>query len=145
MNRRRIKILNWTLVGLGIAILALGVTLAITIASTGAYPGPWFGRGAQGGFHAWGGYGFGQGPGFEPGFRGMWAGMHMAGGLVLLAAIALLALAFSRRRYHGSAGPDGLRGEADAVGFLRVEFAEGRISEDEYRARLAALRETRRS
>ncbi|MDA8425211.1 MAG: hypothetical protein M0Z80_03660, partial [Treponema sp.] len=86
MNRRRIRILNWTLAGLGIAILAIGVTLAITISSTGAWPGPWLGRGGQG-FPPWGGAELGQGPGFEHGFRGMWMGMHMAGGLVFLGAI----------------------------------------------------------
>jgi uncharacterized membrane protein len=143
MNRRRIRALNWTLLGLGIAILALGAALAIGISSTGAWSGPWFGRGGQG-LHAWGGPGLGQGPGFEPGFRGMWMGMHLAGGLVSLAVIALLALAFSRRRFHRPAALGGHPREEDALGLLRVEFAEGTISEDEYRGRLAALEDTRR-
>ncbi|HUW42308.1 MAG TPA: hypothetical protein VMV90_14975 [Rectinemataceae bacterium] len=143
MNRARIRVLNWTLVGLGIAILALGAAIAIGISSTGAFPGPWFGRGGPG-FHAWGGPGPGQGPGFEPGFRGLWMGMHMAGGLVVLAVIALLALAFSRRRFHRPVELGGQRHEDDAEGLLRVEFAEGKVSEDEYRGRLAALQDTRR-
>jgi uncharacterized membrane protein len=70
--------------------------------------------------------------------------MHMAGGLVVFGLVALLALAFYRRRFHRPAELGGHLHEGDALALLRVEFAEGKISEDEYRGRLAALRETRR-
>ncbi len=133
MQQKKTRALNWTLLGLGIAIAALGTTLALTMSSTGLFPGPWFDRGGEG-FARGGAFAFGRG------FGGMWMGMHMMGGVILFAVIVFAALALLRRQGFRQGTFAGHAHEEDATTLLRVEFAEGRISEDQYKERLAALK-----
>ena len=134
MQQKRTRVLTWTLVGLGIAILALGTTLALTMPSTGPFPGPWLGRGGEG-FAPWGRFAFGQG------YGGMWMGMHMVGGAILFIIIAFAVLALLRRQAFRREGSASMLMEGRNSTLLRIEFAEGRISEAEYRERLAVLKE----
>jgi hypothetical protein len=81
-------------------------------------------------------------------------GPHGLGGFIVVAAIVALAiLAFRRHPGHGPGGQGGPYGhghggpaepgcgprEDEAVAILRRGFAEGRLTEEEYRTRLAAL------
>ncbi len=158
MRSSRRRATTWTLVALGIAIIALGGVLAATFPwqagwpqtgwpqtagpqtagpqtaapQTGApqasgpqasvpptgYPGPWYG------YHR--GWGFPHGPRFFGG-----------GLLIALIVILVVTVAVRRGRYWGHDGRD--RG-LDAEEILRRTFAEGRITEEEYKSRLAALR-----
>jgi uncharacterized membrane protein len=141
MNRSRKRAITVTLVVLGIAIIALGGLLAATF--------PWS---QQAGFpfaHMWS-----QGPGVTPGQAvpegpGGWYGPHHAwgfmrgprlfGGGLLIAFLVILAVIFAvrRGRYWGH---DGRERGLDAEEILRRTFAEGRITEEEYKSRLGALR-----
>ncbi|MGO8692103.1 MAG: hypothetical protein ACLQMF_00385 [Rectinemataceae bacterium] len=134
MRQKRTRALTWTLVGLGIAILVLGTTLALTMPSTGPFPGPWLDRGGEG-FAPWGRFAVGQG------YGGMWMGMHMVGGVILFIIIVFAVLALLRRRNFRQGRFGEHAHEGDAITLLRIEFAEGRISEAEYRERLAVLKE----
>ncbi|MGH3344610.1 MAG: SHOCT domain-containing protein [Carbonactinosporaceae bacterium] len=79
---------------------------------------------------AWGGHGWGDGPGaWWPVFPLLWA--------LLWAAIIITAIVLWRRR--AAAGPS--RG-GESV--LAERYARGDISEDEYGKRLAVLRRSRR-
>ncbi len=152
MRSKRNRALSWTLLGLGVAIVGLG--LALTLAS------PYAGRDGS----AWAGRGGGrQAFGLEPRGRG-WMGTYpfagrglMMGrglgagnlwlGFLAAAGIVLIAGAFVSRA--GRKAPDAAPSEgtagADAIADIRLAFAEGRLSEADYRSRLAVLHETRRS
>ncbi|MCX7023031.1 MAG: hypothetical protein NT080_00240 [Spirochaetes bacterium] len=163
MHLKKRRALTWTLVGLGIAIVALGTALFLTMPPPGYYPGPMHGRGywqprggdpqadidgtdgpgaapgagPRGGkvFAPWGPNAFGRG------HRGMSGGPHMIFGIFFVGVIVLIGFLVARPGFHHPGRFDGtVRGE-DAVSLLRREFAEGRVSEEEYRKRLAALRE----
>jgi len=151
MHRLRKRAITWTLVALGIAIIALGGVLAATF--------PWS---QQAGFpysHFWA---QGQGapptgapqPGVAPqgvpplgpggwyGYHHGWGLMHgprFFGGGLLIALIVILAVTFAVRRGRYWAH-DGRERGLDAEEILRRTFAEGRITEEEYKNRLAALR-----
>jgi len=151
MKMKRAKALTFVLIGLGIAIAALGTTLFLTAPESRSYFGHMGGldyrfEGAR--EQAQDGRGetlpplgprFGQGR-FDRGRFGMMAGHGFPGGILLpLALFALVIYAVRRRHDH-------LRGtgacpsrEEDAVSILRRDFAEGKIGEDDYRKRLAAL------
>jgi uncharacterized membrane protein len=123
MNRSRKRAITVTLVVLGIAVVALGGLLAAAF--------PWS---QQAGFpftHMWS-----QGQGAAPGF--MHGPRFFGGGLLVLVVVVLLvSLAVGRGRYWGH---DGRERGLDAEEILRRTFAEGRITEEEYKSRLGALR-----
>jgi uncharacterized membrane protein len=77
-----------------------------------------------------------QGQGVPPGFM---HGPRFFGGGLLIAILVIFLIGFAvrRGRYWGHAGHD--RG-LDAEEILRRTFAEGRITEEEYKSRLNALR-----
>lgn len=138
MNRSRRRALTWALVALGIAMVALGGVLVAAF--------PWSQAGAPFA-HFWG-QGQGLPPGAQPG-DGPWYGYphgwgffhgprFFGGGLfILVLAILVISLAARRWRYHRFSGPDE---RLDAEEILRRLFAEGRITEEEYKSRLGALR-----
>ena len=135
MNRSRKRAITWTLVALGIAIMALGGVLAATFpwsqgmspfaSPTGTpptgvpLPGGWYGY-----HHGWG---FMHGPRF------------FGGGLLIIVLVILL-ISFAVRRWRHGGYYYGREGRLDAEEILRRTFAEGRITEEEYKSRLDALR-----
>jgi uncharacterized membrane protein len=138
MRTSRRRALTWALVALGIAMIALGGVLIATF--------PW--SQASGPFaHFWG-QGQGVPPGAQPGY-GPWYGYphgwgffhgprFFGGGLFILVLVILVISLMARRGgYHRSYSPDE---RLDAEEILRRTFAEGRISEEEYKSRLSALR-----
>ena len=138
MRKSRMRALTWALVALGIAMVALGGVLLATF--------PWSQAGAPFA-HFWG-QGQGLPPGAQPG-AGPWYGYphgwgffhgprFFGGGLVILVlVIVVISLAARRWRYHRFDGP----GEhLDAEEILRRSFAEGKITEEEYKSRLSVLR-----
>ncbi|MDP3178120.1 MAG: hypothetical protein Q8M76_09470, partial [Spirochaetaceae bacterium] len=127
------------LVGLGVIIAALGTTLVLTMPA--GRGGAWFGDATE----------KAEGdprllPGFERGYR--WTPMaHRSfpgSSLFPLLFVGLAAFAIAAAFRHGmrrnGRACDAV-GHEDAIAVLRREFAEGRISEEEYRQRQAALRE----
>jgi uncharacterized membrane protein len=162
MRSKKRRALTWVLAGLGLAIIAVGLILVLTGPAAGAAwrhgPGYAFGRGYEGQAPAEGGNGQdaapklgrefrdGWGPGRMPmrGAGAMFLGPSM-GFCLVFAVLGLFVIATAVRwgfRHGGHhAGP---AGDEDAVSLLRREFAEGKLAEDEYRSRLAALRDTRR-
>jgi uncharacterized membrane protein len=153
MNRSKKRAITWTLVALGIAIIALCGVLAATFPGSqqagfpfahmwsqgqavppggapGGAPGvtpdgaPWQGPGGWYGPHY--GWGFMRGP-------------RLFGGGLVIAFLVILAVIFAvrRGRYWGY---DGRERGLDAEEILRRTFAEGRITEEEYKSRLGALR-----
>ena len=138
MRTSRRRALTWALVALGIAMVALGGVLIATF--------PW--SQASGAFaHFWG-QGQGLPPGAEPGYGprhgyphgwGFFHGPRFFGGGLFILVLVILVISLAARRwgYRRYDGPDkGL----DAEGILRRTFAEGRITEEEYKSRLSALR-----
>jgi len=180
MRSSKSRAMTWTLVALGVVMIALAGVLAATFpwqqapwnaaaamqqgvpqgtpqgdgaqapGSTG--PGPQAGappagvpQGVPPGFyygpmyawhgwhHPWYGYGYGYRPwGFFHGPR------FFGGGFLFLALVVVIVVALVRRRrgWHYRHWDD----SADAEEILRRTFAEGRITEEEYKSRLAALR-----
>ncbi len=119
MRVNKKKAMTIALVLAGLAIVALGTTMFLVAPSSWPYPG-----------HMSGYYGM-RGPG------------HFAGGAVVFLGFVIFAAFIVKRRHGGdfgwsAGGPT--RGE-DALAVLRREFAEGRISEDDYRHRLNVLEE----
>jgi len=136
------RALTWALVALGIAMVALGGVLVATF--------PWPQAGVPFG-HFWG-QGQGLPPGAEPGAQpgdGLWHGSPHAwgffhgprffGGGLFILVLVVLAISFASRRWrhHRYYGPDE---HLDADEILRRSFAEGKITEDEYKSRLSTLR-----
>ena len=155
MNRTRKRALTWSLVAIGVVMLAIAGVLLAT------FPGPdraGFGRyWAQGQTQGqvqgqdsqpapqvgpqsvppWA-----QGPGYWYGRPYGWF-MHgprfFGGGLLIVVLLVLVVSLFARRwRYWGHAGSER---RVDAEEILRRAFAEGRITEEEFKRRLGALRE----
>jgi uncharacterized membrane protein len=138
MRISRRRALTWALVALGIAMVALGGVLIATF--------PWSQAGSPFA-HFWS-QGQGLPPGAQPG-DGPWYGhphgwgffhgpRFFGGGLfILVLVILVISLAARRWRYHRSYGPDE---RLDAEEILRRSFAEGRITEEEYKSRLSVLR-----
>jgi uncharacterized membrane protein len=147
MRKSNRRALTWALVALGIAMVVLGGVLVATF--------PWSEAGGPFG-HFWGqaqGQFQGQGvppgtqPGTQPGFAPWYGHPHMwgfhgprffGGGLfILVLVVIVVSLAARRGRYHRYHGPEE---RLDAEEILRRSFAEGRITEEEYKSRLSALR-----
>ena len=137
MRTSKRRALTWALVALGIAMVALGGVLVATF--------PW--SEAGGPFAQLWGQGQGVPPGVQPGY-GPWYGYphgwgfhgprFFGGGLFILVVVVLVvSLAARRWRYHRSYGSNE---HLDAEEILRRTFAEGRITEEEYKSRLSALR-----
>lgn len=140
MRTSKRRALTWALVALGIAMVALGGVLVATF--------PWSQAGTPFA-HFWG-QGQGLPPGAQPGGTGPWYGGYphgwsffhgprfFGGGLLILVLVVLvISLAARRWGYHRSSSPDE---RLDAEEILRRMFAEGRITEEEYKSRLGALR-----
>lgn len=138
MHRSRKRAITWTLVALGIAIIALVIVVAAAF--------PWSQAGSPFA-HFWaqgvapqgapsqgppGWYGYPHGWGFMHGPRFLGGGL-LTGVIVIL----LIGLAFRRWRSGGYNGRDE---RLDAEEILRRAFAEGRITEEEYKSRTSALR-----
>ena len=137
MNSSRKRALTWALVALGIAMVALGGVLVATF--------PWQQAGVP----------FGQSPGTNPGAQqaqpgsvpwygyphgwGFFHGPRFFGGGLFILVLVVFAISFAARRwgYHRYHGPDE---HLDAEGILRRSLAEGKITEEEYKSRLGALR-----
>jgi hypothetical protein len=152
MILKRKRAITWALIGLGVAILALGTTLVLTIPARGDEAwfghGPWQGRWA---YAAPGERGAATekaedvprlAPGPARGYGWMRAGHCSFLNPFLLLGLSALAIFAAVR--HGARKRDHAGGafcREDAVSVLRREFAEGRISEEEYRKRLATLQE----
>ncbi len=148
MTSSRKRAMTWALVAVGVAMLVLGGVLAATFpwqqvmaqaqaqagAAAGTPAAPWFGpwHGYYG-FHPWWGHGWGY-----------WRGPRFfGGGLLILVLIIFLVSRFAwRRRYFDRGYWDRPRGDdpPDAEEILRRSFAEGRITEEEFRSRRDALR-----
>jgi uncharacterized membrane protein len=131
MNRKQRKRLTWILVALGGAAIALCVILLV------AAPADWAQYHANGkcSHHPWMVPGAAQ-PDGQP---GAWAkhgkGGHFGPLLVAGAVILIAALAFGRHRKGRQPGHE------PAEELLKRQFAEGKITEEEYRSRLSAIRE----
>jgi hypothetical protein len=135
MRPKKNRGLSVALLVVGVAILALGATLVFSWPSVGQGQG--FGRFQQ--HRDWDGRAIGP--------MGMGRfGFGPAGGVILLAVGVLLVGALARpgRWRPGRRGPEAPAHEEDALVILRLAYAEGRISEAEYRSRLVVLRESRR-
>jgi uncharacterized membrane protein len=135
MRERHIRRLTWALVAFGAAFVVLGVALVVAypVASAGASPFPggraWRDGAQEGGADPWlsgRGHGFARMAGGRACGGGALIGLAAVGGVAVLGYAAL-----ARKK-----GP-----EADAVEALRRAFAEGRVTEEEYKSRLKVLRE----
>lgn len=145
MTSSRKRALTWALVAVGIAMLVLGGVLAATFpwqqvmaqAQAQAQAGAAAGTPAAPWFAPWHGY-----HGFHPGW-GYWRGPRFFGGgllgiVLVILIIGLIVRAVARPwRYHRRYGP---YERMDAEEILRREFAEGRITEEEFTRRRDALR-----
>ena len=141
MRRSRIRALTVSLVVVGALIVALGAILAATVpwgqmAQSGSAADP----GIYGPWHHW------FGPGYVPwqGYRGypawgFFRGPRFFGGGLLILVIVVLVVSLVARRWRSYRGYDpGDRRDAEEV--LRREFAEGRITEEEFTRRRDVLR-----
>ena len=139
--------MTWILVALGIALVGLGTVLVVTAPASAAgafpYPGFW-GRGPAGPETALSDAAPADASGFWRGFpRGPWLmpARMFGGGFLCIGMLVLFFFILSRRwrgrfpRWRGRCGEDG------AVEILRRSFAEGSITEEEYKKRLKALEE----
>lgn len=138
MRISRKRALTWALVALGIAMVVLGGVLVATFpwSQAGApfahfwSQGQGLPPGAQPGYGPW--YGYPHGWGFFHGPR------FFGGGLfILLLVVLVISLAARRWRHYRPYGPDE---RLDAEEILRRAFAEGRITEEEYKSRLSTLK-----
>jgi uncharacterized membrane protein len=158
MRANKKRMMTVALIVTGLAIVALGTTLFLAAPSSWPYPGHM-------GNYYWQGQDQANGvdrdsrpaleadgrssDNFVPRGYGMFRyyGMHgpgnFAGGaLVLLGVVVFGAIMIKRRHGDGFDQSTGdSRGEKDALAVLRREFAEGRLSEEEYRHRLEVLQE----
>ncbi len=139
MSAKKRRVVTWVLVALGVAFVGLGVALFVTLpnADAAGLPFPGFGAGRSGEAQAWG--------------RGMWGGFprmpwgmpgRMFGGCMLffgIGVIFFIVFAVLRRPRFPMRRPRW--GDDDAEEALRLAFAEGRITEEEYAKRLKILRE----
>ncbi len=148
MSTSRKRALTWALVALGIAMVVLGGVMVAT------FPWDQWGPQAQAAAQAPGGAP-GTAPGTAPGF-GPWHGpfgyphwgyyhgpRFFGGGLLFIAVIIFVVVMVARRaRYHRYYRSDRFDGpdERGPEEILRRTFAEGKITEEEYTSRLAALR-----
>jgi uncharacterized membrane protein len=137
MHQEKKRAMTLWLVAIGVVMLAVAGVLLATfpwgqpgafpfapMGQQGAAPGSWPGPGGWHGFHhGW----FMHGPRF------------FGGGLLITVFVVLLVLFIARRR-HGGSWHDGPDRRLDAEEILRRSFAEGRITEEEYKSRLGALR-----
>ncbi len=150
MSQSNKRALTWSLIVIGVIILAIGGVMLATF--------PW----QQGGFpfaHMWGqGQGVPQGaapdgpqaqgtpqagPGGWYGYHGWFMhGPRFFGGGFLILILIVIAISFFARRfwYWGSWRHDGPDRGLNAEEILRRKFAMGEISEEEYKSRLSALR-----
>jgi uncharacterized membrane protein len=144
MRRSNKRALTVSLIVIGVVMLVLGGVMLATF--------PWQ-QGALPFAHMWA-QGQGAAPDSSQGWPGNWYGYHHGwfmfgprffGGGLLIVVLVILAISFIARRawywrsgrYGGYDGPDqGLSAEE----ILRRKFAEGGISEEEYKSRLSALR-----
>ncbi len=145
MSAKNRGVVKWIFIALGIAFVALGIVLVAANFSYMAKGFPFAGYWAQSGAEV-------AQPSAPPadgqGFRhcypwGPWGRPHhgFGGGFIIL-GIVLLMVFFRRRRWRhhfpGCGEPDS---EHDAEEILRRAYAEGRITEEEYKSRLKVLRE----
>ncbi len=139
-NRGAVK---WIFIALGIAFVALGIVLVAANFGFMAKGFPFAGYWAQAGPEA------AQPSAPQADGRGFWychpwgprwPGHGFGGGFIILGIVLLLV--FSRRRWrHHFPGCSPQDGNLDAVEILRRAYAEGLITEEEYRNRLKILRE----
>ncbi|HET6451041.1 MAG TPA: hypothetical protein VFI08_07000 [Spirochaetia bacterium] len=140
MGKSRLRALTWALVVVGVLMVGLGGVLAATF--------PW-GQGATasdpGIYGPWAGRGFGPGPGpwhGAPHAWGLFHGPRFFGGGLLVAALVVLVVVLAVRL--GGAPRAGslhaLPGEPGAEEILRRRFAEGQITEEQFRSLRDALR-----
>jgi uncharacterized membrane protein len=134
MRQSKKRGMTISLIVIGIVMLAIAGTLLATF--------PWHDPASfTQGFPAWmhgpgNGYGYGYG-GYHHGWF-MHGPRFFGGGLIVLVLVILVISSIVRRgRYWGHDGPDR---SMDAEEILRRTFAEGRITEEEYKSRLGALR-----
>jgi uncharacterized membrane protein len=158
MRQAKKRAMTWALVAVGVAMLAIGGTLAATFpwGQQGAFP---FARmWSQGQSQEQGsspgqvpqqgqpvpqdGQGAWMGPGGWYGYHHGWFmhGPRFFGGGFLVAFLVILLVVFIVRRRHWASWRDGPDRRLDAEEILRRSFAEGRITEEEYKSRLSALR-----
>jgi len=135
MRMSKKKALNAALIVTGLAIAALGTVLYLTSPAERVFSGH---RGFE--------YSRDQrqSPAYDfprPGYYAMPGMRHFGGGaFVVLGLLLIGGIAFKRRHGHGAVGKARCPSrEEDAISLLRREFAEGRVSEDDYRKRLDAL------
>ena len=152
MHQSNKRALTWSLIVIGVVMLALGGVMLATF--------PW----QQGGFpfaHMWAqGQGAtqdgSQGQGIAPqggpgGGPGAWYGFHhgwfmhgprfFGGGLLILVLVILAISVIARRSFYwGSWRHDDPERGLNAEEILRRKFAQGEITEDEYKSRLSVLR-----
>lgn len=131
------RALTWALIAVGIAVVTLGAVMALTFPWSQVMAQAQAQAGAAPAFGPWHGY-YGVHPGW-----GYFHGPRFFGGGLLGIVLVVLVLAFIVRavarpwRYHRRYGPDE---RPDAEEILRREFAEGRITEEEFTRRRDALR-----
>jgi uncharacterized membrane protein len=157
MRKTNKQTLTWALIAVGVAILVTGGVMLATF--------PWQ-QGTSPWSHAWAqsqgpapdgapgapqAQGVPQAPPVPQGVPGFWYGYHhgwlmrgprfFGGGLLILVLVILAVGFFVRRAWYGSSrrnyDPDrGLGAEE----ILRRKFAQGDISEEEFKSRLSGLR-----
>lgn len=147
MNLKKRRTLTWVLVALGIVIIGLGTVLLFNVptefAANGGFPYG-FGRHHQlfnqgGETVIPGGPNMGAAGPYQFMARGHGFGFGGLGFLLIVGLSGLLIWGLVRRRGHRS--DTEYQGSESAEDILRRNFAEGKIDETEYRARLATLKE----
>jgi uncharacterized membrane protein len=151
MRQSKKRAMTWSLVAIGVVMLAVaGVLLATFPWQQGSFPFAHMWSQGQG-LSQGQGQGLSQGQGVPQPGPGAWYGyqhgwfMHgprFFGGGLLIALFVILAIGFFARRWRswGSWGHDEPDHRLDAEEILRRTFAEGKITEEEYTSRLSALR-----
>ena len=146
MRQKRKRAMTWSLVAIAVVMLAIGGILAATF--------PWGQQGAYPFAHMWGpsqgqelppGQGLSQGQGLPGGWYGYHHGWFMHGprffgGGLLIALLVIFLVVFIGRRRHWGSWRDEPDRRLDAEEILRRSFAEGRITEEEYKSRVSVLR-----
>ena len=147
MRQSNKRALTWSLIVIGVVMLVIGGVMLATF--------PW----QQGGFpfaRMWAqGQGTAQdgpqGPGIPQGVPGAWHGYHhgwfmrgpgfFGGGLLILVLVVIAIGVIARRlSYWGPWRHGDPEGGLNAEEILRKKFAQGEITEDEYKSRLSVLR-----
>ncbi len=149
MSKTRQRAMTWSLAAIGVAMVVLAAVLLaagpahVWAQAPAQTQGQTQGQGAPQGTPPAGPPAFGPwaGPGYWYGHPYGWfmRGPRFFGGGLLIALIVILAVSLMARRWGGwrYGRPDGW---PDAEEILRRTFAEGRITEEEYKRRLSALR-----